>query len=270
MRLNRLIILYLISIGFLSCAQDTHSVDAFKDTKAYEMAVAVAKEDLFTIEKLVVEDSSILEFTNLVNGSNVLELSIDIEKHESFEKLLKLGANANYINPITKYSVLITSIQPLTNQFVWKIDHRYIDGLLKCGTDPNYAVEEDFTTEKGYHIRATSPLIEASSLDIGAVKLLIKNGANPIKKIGKKEKTGFSAAISGAKFDIINYYIDSLNVDVHQPMLLRSRDSLFIQDYIKKYMAFEEDSENFKNKEQLMKKLEKLGVDFKNYNYKLK
>ncbi|MEZ5059813.1 MAG: hypothetical protein R2879_22500 [Saprospiraceae bacterium] len=121
MRLELIIIFYLVLFSIVGCAQESSLVDAFKETKAYDLAVAVAKEDLKRLKELVTKDSTLLEFSNPLNGSNVLELSIDIEKYKSFEKLLKLGANANYINPQTKYSVLINAIQPFGSQFEWRI-----------------------------------------------------------------------------------------------------------------------------------------------------
>lgn len=290
MKHYRLIILYLLSMGLPSCAQDDSYVNAFKDTKAYNLAVAVAKEDMNTIEKLVMQDSSIMEFANPVNGSNVLELSIDIEKYKSFEKLLELGADANYINPNTKYSILINAIQPFGSQFEWRIDKRYVEGLLKYGADPNYAVDKHFINDKTHRIMATSPLMEASSLDLDIVKMLVKNGANPNKKLDD-QSTGFSRAVRRRKIDIINYYIDSLGVDVHQPMRVVTRKpsnkevTYYIQDYIvnkytkakligdvaemerlkKQNAGIEEANERLW---QLIQKLESMGVDFRNYDYK--
>lgn len=293
MKARQLIIFYLLSLSLSSCAQDSSYLDAFKGTKAYELAVAVAEEDLSEIEKLVKEDSTLLEFANPVNGSNVLELSIDIESYKSFKKLLQLGANPNYINPKTNYSILINAIRPFGSQFEWKTDNRYVEELLRYGADPNYAVEEDFTNEKGYRIRATSPLIEASKLNVEAVKLLIAHGANPNKRLAENQATGFSVAVRRGKIDVINYYLDSLGVNVHQPMSIVNRKpknekvKYFIQDYIvnkftkARLMGDTAEIERLKqenegieeaNEElwQLIQKLEDMGVDFKNYDYKLK
>ncbi|MEL6639562.1 MAG: hypothetical protein AAFR05_22640, partial [Bacteroidota bacterium] len=76
-------------------------------------------------------------------------------------------------------------------------------------------------------------------------------------------------AIGASKFDIIDYLIDDIGLDVNQPMRVRKNDSLFIQDYIKKFMNYQEGSEGDKNKQKLIEKLERLGVDFKNYDYQL-
>lgn len=290
MRLFQLLIIYFFSLSLSSCAQDSTYVDAFKETKAYDLAVAVAKEDLNTIEKLVAHDSALMEFANPVNGSNVLELSIDIEKHRSFVRLLELGADVNYINPHTRYSVLINAIQPFGSQFEWRIDNRYVEGLLKYGADPNYSVDEDFITENGDRVVGKSPLIEASSLDLETVKMLVNGGADPNKKLAD-QSTGFSKAVRRGKVDIINYYIDSLAVDIHQPMRVVTRKpsnkdvTYYIQDYIvnkftkAKLKGDVTEMERLKNQNagieeaneelwQLIQKLERMGVDFRGYDYK--
>jgi len=291
MKFLKLIIVCLFLISFSSCAQESRYVEAFKDTKAYPLAKAVEREDLKEIERLVRQNSTLMEFSNPVNGSNVLVLSIDAEKYKSFKKLLELGANPNFINPYTRHSVLIDAIQPFGSQFEWRKDNRYLKLLLEYGANPNYAVENDFTNEKEHHIRATSPLMKASSLNLETVKLLIKYGANPNKILEENQSTGFSIAVRRGNFDIINYYLDSLKVDVHQPMsvVIRKPDNekvtYFIQDYIvnkftkAKLMDDTAEMERLKqqNKDieesneelwQLIQKLEKLGVDFKNYDYK--
>jgi hypothetical protein len=264
-----MIIVCLLFIGFSSCAQENRYVAAFIDTKAYALAQAVEREDIVGIERLVRRDTTLLEFTNSVHGSNVLVLSINLEKYKSFKKLLELGANPNFVNPFTLHSVLIDAIQPFGSQFEWRIDNRYIELLLQYGADPNYVIENDFTNEKGYSIRATSPLVEASSLNLEAAKFLIKHGADPNKRIGKSQSIGLTSALSMRKFEIINYYIDTLGIDVHQPIQIRKNDTLFVQDFVKKFMNFKEGSEGYEQRQKLVQKLERMGVDFKHYNYKL-
>ena len=87
--------------------------------------------------------------------------------------------------------------------------------------------------------------MKASRLDLEAIKLLIEEGANPFKKLGQSELTPFGEALMTGKFDIIDYYVDSLEVDVTQPVKVRTSDSLFVQDYVKKFMAYQEGSTGY-------------------------
>lgn len=281
-----LLILYFVTFTLFACSQGNKYLVAFENTKAFDLAKAIEREDLRAIEKIVEKDSTLLEFSNPTDGSNVLQLSIKADKYKSFEKLLEIGADPNYINPYTKYSALIESINPFGSQFEWRIDNSYLELLLQYGADPNCAVEEDFVNEKGYYIRAISPLLKASSLDLDAVKTLIKYGADPNKRIGEKGILPFGEALESSNIDIIYYFLDSIGVDVHQPLYIRSKDSLFIQDFIvnkftkAKLMGDTVEMELLKNQNegiekaneslwQLIQKLESMGVDFKNYDYKL-
>lgn len=233
-----------------------------------------------------------LGITDTVTGANVLALALELEQFEAFKKLLELGADPNSINPYSRYSILMKAIQPFGNQFEWHREHQYAELLLEYGADPNYAVEDDFTNQKKRHVSASSPLMRASRLDLHLVKLLIQKGADPTKKLGQKQLTPFGEALDAAKFDIIEYYIDTLGVDVKQPLSVVLRKpgnetvTYFIQDYVvnkftkAKLAGDNAEVERLKqeyegieqaNQErwELIKKLESKGVDFKNYPYKL-
>lgn len=255
------------------CGQEMDkNVSFFKGTEAFELAKAIELSDLETIETLVKKDSTLLEVTNPISGSNVLVLCLYVEQYGSFEKLLDLGANPNFINPFTKKSVLIESIKFYEKPEPYTIDKRYTELLLEHGADPKYTIEKDFTDENGHYQNATSPLIKASRLDLELVKLLISYGADPYKKLEEDQSTAFTSAFTGYKnkFNIIDYFIDSLKVDVHQPMKEWSNsDFLYIQDYVKKYMSYKKESEGYTDRKRLVEKLEDMGVDFKNYDYKL-
>lgn len=273
----KIIICFLTLIGFYSCEKENDNVLFFKNTKAYMLAKAVEEEDLNKIESIVKNDPKLLEITEKTSGSNVLSLSLTIEKFNSFKKLLELGANPNFTNCYSKRSILIDACKFYNNPNPYSIDLRFIKLLLKKGANPNYVVEYDFKdTLQNYHM-ATSPIYEASAIDLNMVKLLIQSGANPYKKLNQNKSSPFSNSLKGFKnkFEIINYYIDTLKVDVKEPMCIVNREStneqveLYIQDYISKFMSYEKKSEGFEEKQKLINKLESVGVDFKSYKYKL-
>jgi len=263
----------LFSLCLSSCGQEVNkNVGMFKDTKAFDLAKAVEVSDLKAIEDIVRKDSTLLDITNPKSGSNVLTLALYTENYKAFKKLLELGANPNFINPYTKKSVLIESIKFYEKPEPYTIDKRYAKLLLENGANPDYAIEKNFTDEKGHFQKATTPLIQASKFNLDFVKLLISYGANPYKKLEEDQSTPFTSSLTGSLegFRIVNFYIDSLKVDVHQPLKEWSEDEhLFIQDYIKKYMSYEEGSQGYKEREKLIIKLKRMGVNFKDYNYKL-
>lgn len=263
----------LLGYCISSCnKEENKNVEMFKNTKAYDLAKAVEFSDIKTIENLVKKDSTLLQITNPKSGSNILVLSLYTESYKAFKKLLELGADPNFINPYTKKSILIESIKFYNKPEPYTIDKRYAKLLLKYGANPNYSIEKNFTDVKGHFQKATTPLIQASKFDVDFVKLLISYGANPYKKLKEDQSSAFTSSLTGYKnkFKVINYFIDELKIDVHKPIKKWSgNEFLFIQDYIKKYMKYEKGSENNKEREKLVAKLKEMGVDFKNYKYKL-
>jgi ankyrin repeat protein len=247
----------------------SRNVNFFKDTEAFELAKAVNSENLKLIEKLVKKNPRLLNVTSSSpSGANVLVLSIYIEKYKSFKKLLELGADPNFISPGNKYSVLIHACKMFDEGPQPFIDNRYAELLLKYGADPEYSLSEDFTNDKGITHQATSPIMRAAFRNLELVKLLVDYGADPYKPLGVASISPFSAALSSRRFEIIYYFIDELKVDVHQPLLIREKGNLYVQDYIKKFMNYIPETEGDKKKQELIKRLEARGVEFKNYDYK--
>ncbi|AMS27855.1 hypothetical protein AEM51_13320 [Bacteroidetes bacterium UKL13-3] len=270
------LLIYLFSV-LIACGQNHHvkNIEHFNHTRAYELAKAVQQGNKKKVERLVKSDSSLLNVINPSTGANVLVLAIDEEQYEVFKLLLELGADPNFINPYSKHSALMMSIRPFGNDREWRKEYRYAELLLKYQANPNYIIEKEFTNEKGISIKVSSALLKASGLDLFLVKLLIEYGADCKKKLGKNQITPFGEALEASKFDIINYYIDTLKINVHEPLYIRTTDSLFIQDFVvnnKTLAKLKNDSfdigEYNRDRWLLIKKLESMGVDFKNYTYK--
>lgn len=291
---KRFNLIIAIIILLMSCSErETRNVTFFKNTVAYDLAKAVDKEDLDEIEKLLDENPKLLDITNDVSGSNVLSLALTLEKFKSFKKLLDLGSNPNFVNTISKRSVLIDACRFYDKPEAYTLDLRYIKLLLDKGADPNYAVENDFTDQEGNYHMATSPLHEASQIDLKMVKILINAGADPFFKLEQDQSTPFSNSLQGGsnnKFDVANYFIDSLNVNLTEPISIHLQQPtnaevlFYIQDEIVNTFTLAKINNNTREIDKLIKensaiedvnaerwklieKLERLGVDFKNHKY---
>lgn len=272
----KLLLLMVFFMIITSCSQTSLEnqkyIKRFKGTEVENLVNAINKENTNTIEKLIKERPQLLKYIDPAYGSGVLGISIDLEKYNSFKKLLELGADPNYINSTNRYSILIESIKPFGSDTEWREDNRYAKLLLQYKANPNYIVTNGFEDNKGHYQSGASPLGEASSLNLDMVKELVKYGADINQRVDGA--LPFGIAVSANKFDIINYYIDSLNIDVKQPLSISCQKpenkitELYIQDYMNKYMDFIPDTKEALKKQVLIKKLESKGVDFKNYKYK--
>jgi len=264
--MKKYIVCIIICLSIASCGQENKNVAFFKNTEAYDLAKAVENDDLQEIENIVTKNPKLLDVSNPISGSNVLSLSLFIENYSSFKKLLELGANPNFINPFSKRSILIDACKFYSKPKPYTVDLRYIKLLIKNKANVNYTIENDFIDIKGNHYMATSPLMEASKLDLEMVKILINSGADPYKKLQQNQSSPFSSSLQGFKnrFKIINYYIDSLKVEIKEPLYIGKKDTIFIQDFIKKYFSYEIGTEGYINTQTLIKKLEDKGVIFQN------
>lgn len=252
---------FFILVLFIMYSCSNRYVEYFKDTPAYELAKAVNSGNLNKIERIVKKNPELLEYNEPNFGINALNLAIDIGNYQSFKKLLELGANPNSINPKTKTTPLIESATYFDG---YNYDLRYMQLLLDYGADPNYAVEEEIINDDGVHQEQISPLMKANTLNLDMVKLLIKYGADPYKRVGENRINPIRNAFWGNhnKYEIIDYYIDTLEVNIKDYIYITTnKDTLYIQDMINKRLH---DPKMLELKE----KLEKMGVDFVNYDYK--
>jgi len=266
----KIIILILLFTSIVACGDGRADrvLDFYKDTDCYELAKAVYYGDVDEIEEIVTSDTTLLSCSESTSGTTILTLAILAEQMGSLKKLLELGTNPNSINTLNKYSVLIESITFYGSQFEWKEHIEFTELLLKYGADPNYKVDTSFTNKKGYNVYYESPMLKAVSMNLDYVKLLLKYGADYKQKVN--DNPIFYYSVLGGSIDIINYFVDSLNVDLFQVLDIYGEDTLYIQDCIHKFMDYKEGSKSDLKKIELIKKLENKGVNFKDHNYKLK
>jgi len=263
--------LLFFSVTLVGCGYPD-IVERFNETDAYELAKAVHDGDIDDVRDIVNQNPELMEVPSS-SGINTLILAIHVEEYESFKILLELGADPNYRNPINTYTPLIESIRPFGSVFEWRTDLRYQRELLRYGADPNLSVDTSFTNVKRTWVTATSPAIKASFYNLESLKLLLEYGVDYEQRI--EGASPFSKAVSGRKFETIDFYIDSLGIDVHEPMdtVIRKPSNkevtFYIQDYINRFMGYEIGSEGYDKKQALIKKLEGMGVDFENYEYQL-
>lgn len=114
-------------------------VDWFKDTEVWQLAKYVRMQDTRKIRSFVEQHPEINIDTQCPEfGTNLLQWCIDHGKYRSFEQLLKLGANSNYVS--SKHGETPLMLASSFETIFGKEDIRYIVKLLEFGADPNLIV----------------------------------------------------------------------------------------------------------------------------------
>lgn len=199
----------------------------FKNTEAWDLAVAVKNQDVRKIEKITETHPDWLNVQDPLYDVTLLMWAVGTERYKSAEALLKCGADPNIVADCTErfeYEKAILQSGELINGKRWRItgglslgetalyiasgyswidtqakkDPKYVNLLLEYGADPNicYIGVDSFTmpggTGYGYGgERGTSPLMESIGCGIEKTKALVEGGAD----INHKSETGRTAAI---------------------------------------------------------------------------
>lgn len=176
------------------------NIKIFKDTPAWDLAVAVEKQRVRDIKKIAKESPKLLNYQESKFGNTVLIWAVGMEKYKSVETLLKCGANPN-IQSIRYKTYDEQTALSIASNFSWidymaKKDPKYVKLLLEYGANPNWAyLGAEHGTEPG-----TSILINSIGCGLEKTKALIKAGAD----INHKTKSGNTAAIEALMFGSMN------------------------------------------------------------------
>jgi ankyrin repeat protein len=226
-----------------------------------EKKLAIDSNDTQKIKDIIKKKPVLLDSKSFYRGNSPLVYSMIFDKFISFKALIELGADVNFIND-DKGSVLLNAIRYYETEFGLDVELKYLKILLEKGANPDYAIIEGFTNKNGGYIMPISPICKASAINVDIVKMLIEYEADYKSPIGGVTPFGF--ALKARKFDIINFYIDSLKIDLNQPVgIINTKpfDSIKIyypKDYINKYFNFSKESSSYKLTKKLIDKLDSL------------
>ncbi len=253
----RLILFGIFIFILTSCKNKTDDISS-------EFKQAIMDSNLKRIESIVESNPKLLNAST--SELNPIEYAIVNEYYDSFNKLIQLGADVNYIGS-DKTSLLLRAIRYYKNdENAWIIKLRFMKKLLNNGTNPNYTIKEGFTNKNGGYIVPTSPICKASTISLDMVKLLIDYNVNYRDPVGGVTPFGF--AIKSRNFDVINYYIDTLKVDLNSPVAEINVKSIskiktyYVNDYIKKYLNFTKDSPSDVKTKILVRKIDSIQKRF--------
>ncbi len=246
------------------------NINIYKETPAWELALAVKDEKTDTIEKIAKDKPELLNYQDTRYGATLLFWAIGMEKYKSAEALLKCGANPNVLSKTEWKTPLF-----LAAGFSWidndaKKDPKYVKLLLSYGADPNITSSD---SEKYIIEPDASPLMNSIGKGIEKTKALVEAGAD----INYKTERGYTAAIQalgmGANatlqgIEFSHYLISEKKAIVSEPYFRRQsygnedpNEPLFPVSRLRRWV-YGLDSEAYKMKMDIVEEFARQGVDY--------
>jgi ankyrin repeat protein len=213
--MKRILYYLLIAIFFVlsSCKQNLPGFDfqSFRETPVSELAVAVQKENLKQIERLVKIEKVPIDYLDPEFGHSLLMLAIANSLQNSTTKLLELGANPNLRSDISQIqdssyidTPMFIACDNTLNQN--SCDTSLLKSIIKYGGNVNDKIQIKYIGAN--YTVYDSPLLKACSGGcLKILKLLVNSGAD-INMYDYKEGTGpISASIIHDRMEILRYLI---------------------------------------------------------------
>lgn len=151
----------------------------FQDTPAWELAKAVEDNNIYKIRNIIKKDPSIINYQEPIHYKTILMQACYHHDYNSFEQLLKLGANVNLYDKVNGASAIIIACRYRhSNIFTgnYKTNAKFVKKLLEYGANPS---DIEIGERKNGNSTRYTPLRGAARLgDIESVKLLLQSGAD--------------------------------------------------------------------------------------------
>ena len=204
---------------------DFRNIEIFKNTLAWQLAIAVYEQDTGKIKEIATKDPSVGSLIGHLSdtehgeqGFSVLEWAIINNRYYSAKTLLEAGVDPNDSSSMVTTPLLEAAAKSETSQ--------YLILLLKHGGNPNtilYRSDDPYGT----------PLIAASN-SFENVKILVNAGPNVNQVLG-----GFETALSNACYSgnlkTIEYLIINCGAEYKKPDGYTVTDStpIYLIDVVK-------------------------------------
>lgn len=233
----------------------------FQNTPAWNLAKAVQDENEDEINKILLKNQKLINYKDPKYGNTLLTLTIINQQMKPFQSLLKNKADINIHNTYDGTSPLIQSCMFKT------YNSEFAKILIENGANINDV--EVGKRREGNSTRFT-PLIAASregKMDL--VQLLIKNGAD-INYENEFHQSALSSCVMQDRYDIAIFLLKS-GANYERPVFYRPSDSADYNPNEDKPMNlvdvlredfFELDSQEYKNKMEIVSFLKDKGVDY--------
>lgn len=245
------------------------NVKIYKDTPAWELALAVRSQKTNIIESIVKEKPQLLNYQEPKYGATLLLWSVGMEKYKSVESLLKCGADPNIATTTYGETPLF-----LAAGYSWvdndaKKDPKYVELLLDYGANPNINyIGSDILGEKTVIEPGTSPLMNSIGTGIEKTKSLVEAMADINYKMKRGKTVAIEALMDHRYPEYAHYLIVEKKAKVTEPYYRREsygnedpNEKFFPVDLLR-YWIFDLDSQEYKIKMEIVEEFARQGVNY--------
>jgi len=189
-------------------------IEIFKETPAWDFAVALEKPNLKRAKKLLLDNEDLVNYQEPKFGMTLLMRAVLRENYKAVEFLLQNGADPNIVAKVGS-TALFDAVSYSWIDVSANENPRFVKILLDYGADPNIPYCAPKVEGVTNPIECgTSPLMHAAGFE--KVKLLVEAGA----EIDYKTKLGTTAAIKALlvkRADVAHYLIVEKKAKVSEP-----------------------------------------------------
>ncbi|MCY6958026.1 ankyrin repeat domain-containing protein [Clostridium brassicae] len=241
------------------------SINIYKNTPAWELALAVKNEKTSTIEKIAKDKPELLNYQDPKYGVTLLLWSVGMEKYESAEVLLKCGSNPDIARKNGETPLFLAAGYSWIDNDAKK-DPKYVKLLLRYGANPNknYVGKDSGIMESG-----TSPLMNSISGGFEKTKALVEAGADINYKTKRGDTVAREALLRDGTPEYAYYLIVQKKAKVTDPyyklQIFEDEDpneKLFLVNILRNWV-FPLDSKEYKMKMEIVDEFARQGVNYK-------
>lgn len=242
------------------------NINIYKDTPAWELALAVKSEKTSTIEKITKDKPELLNYQDPKYGATLLLWSVGMEKYKSAEALLKCGSNPDISTKEGETPLFLAA------SYSWidnndKKDPKYVKLLIHYSANPN----KNYVNNNNPNDidSGASPLMNSIGCGIEKTKALVEAGADINYKTKHGDTAAEDALLAQETPEYAYYLIVQKKAKVGDPYYRREvfkgedpNEKLFLVNILKDWV-FDLNSKEYKMKMEIVDEFIKQGVNYK-------
>ncbi|AXP80766.1 Ankyrin repeats (3 copies) [Mariniflexile rhizosphaerae] len=197
--------------------------ESFKNTKAYDLAIAVKNENLGEIERILEKDESLVDYLDPEFGHSLLMLSVANNLQKSVSKLLEFGADPNKKSePPSNMNNEVTTAVFIASDKAYKrnCETDILELLVKHGGKIDDKIDVKYLNSN--YITKETPLMIAIKSDcIDLVKKIVELGADINGYNYINGKGPLANCIVHDNLDILEYLIIERKAEIPSYIFVR-------------------------------------------------